>query len=248
MRSFYTKRSFWVVVGLLAAGAATASPWDIDMTDSRAFKAYSWKMMPPKPEGTLFRPSGAIQRAKPTGYYQNDYVAPGDRMSPSTDAMTSPYGSSEAQLKTGQRLFEVTCQPCHGINGDGHGPVTKYDPANGFNRFQIPAPALSGDGAVSAHRSDGWIYYTIRNGGTGMPLYGVSLTDAERWAIVSYVRTLPGATWADAPKAAPSAPPAATDGAAPATPTAGATTNTPPTPASPAQALPSAHPATGKPQ
>lgn len=244
MRNLAKKRSFWVVAGLLAAGAATASPWDIDMTDSRALKAYGWRMMPPKPEGTLFRPSGAVERAKPAGYYQNDYVAPGDRMSPGTDTMVSPYGAGEAQIKTGKRMFEVSCQPCHGRSGTGNGPVTKYDPANGFNRFPIPAPALSGEGAVSAKRSDGWLYLTIRNGGTAMPQYGVSLTDAERWAVVSYIRTLPGAAWVDAPQA-PLAPPAPTP--SPQALGRAAPVKAPEMSPTPSM-LPSAHPATGKPQ
>lgn len=195
MRSLGKKKSWLIAAGLLAAGVAVASPWDIDMIDSRAAKAYRWKMMPARVEGTAVRAAGAVTRPRPAGYYQNDYIAPGDRMAPSTEAMTSPYGDTEAQLATGENLFRVTCAPCHGLEGKGGGPVTQNRPAEGLNRFQMPAPLLSGNGAVSALRSDGYIYYTIRNGGAGMPAYGVLLTDAERWAIVSYIRTLDGAKY-----------------------------------------------------
>lgn len=193
MRRLWKNRWLWVTAATLWTGAAVAFPWDIDMTDSRSMKAYEWKMMPPKPEGTLFRPSGAVTRAQPNGYYQNDYIAQGDRLAPETDAMVTPYGDTPEQLATGKRLFQVSCAPCHGIEGKGGGPVTQNNPAENLRRFQMPAPLLSGAGAVTPMRSDGYIYLTIRNGGVGMPLYGVSLTDAERWAIVSYIRTLDGA-------------------------------------------------------
>lgn len=191
----WTRKALWATVGLLAAGVAVASPWDIDMVDSRAAKAYGWKMMSPKVEGTLQRSHGAVSRAKSVGNYQNDYVAPGDRMSPEAATMKSPYGDTEAQVKTGEKYFRINCAPCHGLEGKGGGPVTQNAPDQGRNRFMMPAPLLSGDGAVTALRSDGYIYYTIRNGGVGMPAHGILLTDAERWAIVSYIRTLDGAQY-----------------------------------------------------
>lgn len=196
MRSLGKKKMGWIAAGLLAAGVAVASPWDVDMIDSRAFKAYKWKMLPAHQEGTAVRPTGgAVTRPRPAGYYQNDFIAPGDRMSAEAAAMTSPYGETEAQLATGELYFRRTCAPCHGLEGKGGGPVTQNNPAEGRRRFQMPAPPLSGQGAVTPLRSDGYIYYTIRNGGAGMPAYGVLLTDAERWAIVSYIRTLDGAKY-----------------------------------------------------
>jgi mono/diheme cytochrome c family protein len=188
-------------VGLLAAGVAWASPWDIDMIDSRAFKAYEWKMLP-QPEGSVQRdPVGP----RPAGAYQVAYVAPVDRMNAAqVDPMVNPYGSDAAVVAQGKRLFEITCQPCHGVEGKGGGTVTYNDPANNIRRFQLPAPLLSGTGAVTAIRSDGYIYGTIRNGGALMPSYGIALTDAERWSVVSYIRTLDGATYT------PPAPPAET--------------------------------------
>jgi len=198
------KTSWLLTGGLLLAGVAWASPWDIDMIDSRAFKAFEWKMRPVIPEGSVQRPEGAIQRAGPIGTYQNDYIPDGDRLAPETDAMRNPYPVDDAALATGKHLTQVTCAPCHGVDGTGHGPVTVNDPAAGIRRFPMPAPPLSGKGVVTAQRSDGYIYYTIRNGGVGMPAYGISLTDRERWAIVAYLRTLEGAAYV------PPAPPAAT--------------------------------------
>ncbi|MSP56171.1 MAG: cytochrome c [Myxococcales bacterium] len=183
----------WVLAcGLLVSGAAYSFPWDIDMIDGRGFKAFEWKMLPPIPEGAVQRPTGGIPRAQANGAYQNDHIAPIDRMAPSTDGMNNPYAVDKATLKDGAKLFRVSCAPCHGQDGAGGGPVTHNDPAKGVNRVPIPAPMLSGDGAVTAVRSDGYLYGTIRNGGSLMPKYGTSLTDRERWAIVAYMRTLGG--------------------------------------------------------
>lgn len=217
----------WLALGgLLIAGGAWAFPWDIDMVDSRAFRAYEWKMKQPIPDGAIQRPSGAIQRAREVGGYQNDYIAPLDRNAAGVDAMTSPYGADEATIAQGKHLFQVSCAPCHGVEGKGGGPVTHNDPAKGINRFLVPAPMLSGEGAVSAIRTDGYIYGTIRNGGNLMPKYGLSLTDRERWSIVSYIRTLDGATYkppaAPADAAAAPAPAAAPAAPAPTAPASGA--------------------------
>jgi mono/diheme cytochrome c family protein len=182
------RRRLVVGAGLLIAGVAWASPWDIDMVDSYAFKAYEWKMRPFPVASVQQTPSGP----KTPGAYQTAYVAPVDRATES-DALVNPYPADAAALAEGKRLMQVTCAPCHGVDGIGGGPVTHNDPAKDIRRFPLPAPLLSGPGAVTAVRSDGYLYATIRNGGALMPGYGISLTDHERWSIVSYIRTLEGA-------------------------------------------------------
>jgi mono/diheme cytochrome c family protein len=195
-----------LIAGLLGAGVAVASPWDIDMVDSVTLKAYEWKMMTPFAEGTVQRPQGDVQRAGANGTYQNDYIPEHDRAT-DADSVTDPYPADDKTVEKGKALFAVSCAPCHGQEGKGHGPVTTNDPDKGIRRFPVPAPLLSGAGAVTAVRSDGYIYLTIRNGGALMPRYGVSLTDRERWSIVNYIRTLDGAQYkAPETPAAPAAP------------------------------------------
>jgi len=164
-------------------------------------------MAPARVEGTVQRPSGTVTRASGNGHYQNDYIAAGDRMAPGVDDMHSPYPTDDKTVAQGEHLFQVSCAPCHGIKGEGNGPVTynkpSDDPKKAIRRFMMPAPLLSGEGAASALRSDGYIYYTIRNGGVGMPMYGISLTDEERWSVVTYIRTLEGAAYKP-PEPAPS--------------------------------------------
>lgn len=164
--------------GLLASTPAQAFPWDWDMVDAEFFRAYEWAMM------TL--PEGAVTT--------NLYVANADRTTPEGQALTSPISSpSGADLALGQRMFTVYCQTCHGVDGTGGAPVTVNDPAKNIKRYPIPAPMLSGAGSISAVRTDGYLYLTIRNGGAIMPRYGSQMDDHEMWAIVAYIRTLEGA-------------------------------------------------------
>lgn len=197
------------LAGLLFAGAAWASPWDIDMIDAYFFKAYEWEMKP-QPKGAVAREALSAPRPFGAGHYQNSPIAQITRSdAASMDAMVNPYASEPNHVSDGARLYRQNCAACHGLEGKGGGPVVKNDPANGINRYLIPAPLLAGKGGVNSLRSDGYLYATIRNGGAGsggatsdksaieaaigagMPAYGALLTDAERWAIVAYLRTLP---------------------------------------------------------
>lgn len=178
-------------LGALAGStAAWAFPWDIDMVDAYFYRAYEWVMMKP--------PEGAVSR--------NLYIAPVDRTDPSVASLANPYGApTDANIKNGERMFKVYCATCHGAQGKGGAEVMRNDPDNGVRRYPVPAPMLSGEGAVSQLRADGYIYLTIRNGAAVMPGYKQALYDHEMWDIVSYIRTLEGGQY-NPPPPAPAAP------------------------------------------
>lgn len=208
------KRARWLVAGaLFVAGAAWASPWDIDMIDGLTFKAYEWRMKP-QPEAVLARRAGTAPKARGLGYAQNDAVPSVNRLDvEATNALIDPYSSDPQHLATGARMFRVNCAPCHGLEGAGNGPVTVNDVEKGIRRFPMAAPNLSGSSSRVNTLSDGYLYATIRNGGngsagasatrpavqaaigSGMPAYGPLLTDAERWSVVAYIRTLPNGAY-----------------------------------------------------
>lgn len=170
-------RSALALVGLLAAAPAAAAPWDIDMVDAYFYRGYEWKMMTP--------PEGAVSI--------NRWVANADRLTPEGQALTSPYA---ADLASGERMFNVYCATCHGAKGLGGAPVA--DNSSG-KRYPIMPPRMSGEGASSKLRTDGFIYLTIRNGGAIMPAYGSALNDDEMWSIVAYIRSLPGGAYEGPP-------------------------------------------------
>ena len=101
---------------------------------------------------------------------------------PGMGAPQNPTPADEASLARGKELYTINCQMCHGVTGEGNGPIaaflTTYRPAN-----------LTSD--VVQVMSDGSIFLTISNGLDGrMPALNENLTVSERWDVVNYVRTL----------------------------------------------------------
>ncbi len=119
----------------------------------------------------------------------------------------NPYtgvANDSAWIAYGQEMYTRHCFVCHGTEGAGDGPVI------GPDVFPMGMSLITGN---APGRSDGYIYGIIRVGRGLMPAYGGRTTDAERWAIVNYVRRLQAAGGAAAPAAAQPAAtqPATTD-------------------------------------
>jgi mono/diheme cytochrome c family protein len=96
-----------------------------------------------------------------------------------TDALRSPVPADAQSLARGKELFVARCAPCHGAEGHGKGPVSRFFP---------PAPDLAYP-AIQA-RTDGHLYGTILLGGKAMPPQSEGLSEPDRWALVNYVRVL----------------------------------------------------------
>jgi mono/diheme cytochrome c family protein len=101
---------------------------------------------------------------------------------PGMGAPENPTMADEASVTRGAELFALNCQICHGVSGEGNGPVAPflvdYKPAN-----------LTSD--VVQSKSDGSFFLTISNGLEGkMPALNENLTVSERWDVVNFLRTL----------------------------------------------------------
>jgi len=92
-----------------------------------------------------------------------------------------PVAVTPELLKRGQAEFNINCSPCHDLTGMGHGIVPTRVPA-----WQ---PANLTDDRIVQY-SDGEIFDVISNGRRTMPAYRFYIVDADRWAIISYVRAL----------------------------------------------------------
>jgi mono/diheme cytochrome c family protein len=95
---------------------------------------------------------------------------------------TNPTKADDASIARGKELFAINCQMCHGVTGEGNGPIaaflTKFKPAN------LTSPLIKAF-------PDGQIFMTITNGvPERMPPLNENLTVSERWDVVNYVRTL----------------------------------------------------------
>jgi mono/diheme cytochrome c family protein len=83
-------------------------------------------------------------------------------------------------LKEGRKFYGIFCQVCHGVAGEGNGPVTK----KGFP----PPPSLKTDRVRKMKDTE--IYQIITDGFKNMPGYKSQILPKDRWKIIQYVREL----------------------------------------------------------
>ena len=83
-------------------------------------------------------------------------------------------------LERGHERYDIFCAPCHGLLGDGQGPVTAYG---------MEAPPTFHDQAMRDEPA-GFYVETIVDGTQVMPSYAARIPPEDRWAIVAYIRAL----------------------------------------------------------
>lgn len=86
----------------------------------------------------------------------------------------------DGNVKEGKRLFNIMCQHCHGLKGQGDGGVVEV---GGFNP---PSPY---NGAYK-DRTLGKIFHVITYGKGAMGSHASQLNKDQRWKVAMYVRTL----------------------------------------------------------
>jgi S-disulfanyl-L-cysteine oxidoreductase SoxD len=146
----------------LFLGAACSNDWRTDMWYQPSLRPEDGPR--PQPEHSV--PLGAGPR-----YEGRD----------DTEDLGNPVAATPESLAHGRALFLARCAPCHGPEGHGGGPVSRFFP---------PAPDLAY--ATVQRRSDGFIWGTISYGGKAMPPAREGLTARDRWDLVNHVRVIQG--------------------------------------------------------
>ena len=110
-----------------------------------------------------------------------------DKAPPEYLARANPMTSTPEVLAAGERVYtgklkSYNCSVCHGVKGDGKGPLaSQYNP---------PPRNFSCKDTVNGI-PDGQLFWIIRNGspGTAMPP-SKDLTDEQVWQLVHYLRNI----------------------------------------------------------
>ena len=144
----------------LAVAAACSNDWRTDM----------WYQPSIRPEDA---PRPQPERSVPLG------AGPRYESRDDTEDLKNPVSSTPRSLARGQALFAARCTPCHGKEGRGGGPVSKFFP---------PAPDLAY--VKVRERTDGFIWGTVSYGGKAMPPAREGLTVQVRWDLVNWVREI----------------------------------------------------------
>lgn len=101
----------------------------------------------------------------------------------------NPVKSSPESIGRAKKWWNLDCAMCHGANGDGKGDIAKDMKLN---------MADFTNANTLKDRSDGEIYYIIKNGHNDMPAEGPRIKTEEGWDLVNYVRSLAKASEAKA--------------------------------------------------
>ncbi|MDX1675850.1 MAG: cytochrome c [Longimicrobiales bacterium] len=96
------------------------------------------------------------------------------------DTLTNPLAMTDDVLATGAETFQTYCAVCHGVGGEGDGPVV------GQGKLPFATNLLL---ETTVDRTDGYLYGVVRLGRGLMPSYR-RIPPSERWAVVNYIRHL----------------------------------------------------------
>ena len=88
-----------------------------------------------------------------------------------------------ADADAGRQLYQKNCEECHSYDGKGK-------TATGGGLYPPPSD-LSRDALAARKRTDGELFYFIRNGIRNTAMPGWQLPDQQTWQLVVYVRNLP---------------------------------------------------------
>ncbi len=113
-------------------------------------------------------------------------LVPADKLAEAR-GLRSPLPSSPEIVQQGKTLYNGKggCFNCHGKDGDGNGPVAAQ-----LN----PSPRNFQHHGFWRHRTEGEIFWVIKNGSAGTSMVGFAgqLTDEEMWSLIQYVRSFSG--------------------------------------------------------
>ncbi len=159
-----------LALALLTAGCEWVNP----MLQQPKVKPYRKSVFYPDQIGMRAPPPGTLPAGAPV-----DPVALSGRNPDGTPVARIPVAVTPELMELGRRRYDVFCAVCHGVLGNGQGPVAR-------NMSIRPPPSL----LTSGQRPDGFFYGAITEGYGYMPSYRPWLGDEERWAVVAYVRAL----------------------------------------------------------
>ncbi len=93
----------------------------------------------------------------------------------------NPVKPTSESLALGKKYYGYDCTMCHGDNGNGKGEVAVSE------KFKIGDFT---DPATLKGRTDGELFYIIKNGQGQMPPEGDRVKPTELWNMVNYIRSL----------------------------------------------------------
>ncbi|MDH3452427.1 MAG: c-type cytochrome [Gammaproteobacteria bacterium] len=98
-------------------------------------------------------------------------------------ARVNPVAATADSIAQGKRIFANNCVTCHGVNGEGDGPLAK-----GLD----PKPANLA--AMATQHPDGDFAWKVAHGRGAMPAWKDILSERDIWHTVNYIKALGSGT------------------------------------------------------
>ena len=96
----------------------------------------------------------------------------------------NPLPISKENVSYGKKLYQTQCMMCHGVLGEGNGPI---------GELLVPQPANLTLTRRLPIATDAFLFWTVSEGGqlfnTAMPAFGERLSDKEIWQLSLYINS-----------------------------------------------------------
>ncbi|MBN2596017.1 cytochrome c [Labilibaculum sp.] len=89
----------------------------------------------------------------------------------------NPYEASTKNISSGKKVYNINCKSCHGDATMGN-----------MLPLQPVAPSDLGSQAFLM-QTDGEIYYKVNKGNGAMPTFEKTLSDEDKWMVITYLRS-----------------------------------------------------------
>jgi mono/diheme cytochrome c family protein len=133
----------------------------------------------PQASSTFFRDGHGMQQPV-AGTVARGHLPMGVASEEEAAFLVNPLSRAADVFAMGRKAFATRCAVCHGALGSGVGSLTA---AYGAKPANLQAQQFR-------EYPDGKIYWAISMGKNAMPSHAADLTEAQRWAVVHYVRAL----------------------------------------------------------
>jgi mono/diheme cytochrome c family protein len=93
----------------------------------------------------------------------------------------APMDFTPEMVARGAERYQIYCSACHGVDADGKGKILYY---------QYPIPPADFMSERIKNLSDGHMFNAVTAGWLNMPNLSAQVSVEDRWAIISYIRSL----------------------------------------------------------
>jgi mono/diheme cytochrome c family protein len=138
--------------------------------------------------GTQLHPTGTVARGA-DDLAADDHYYRGVDGTEWAQEFPAQVNLDTALMARGQNRYNIYCAPCHGSSGDGAGVVHLRADAVGATTTGWNPPTDLRQEPI-ARLPHGQIFNTVTHGVRTMPGYGAQIPEADRWAVIFYLRAL----------------------------------------------------------